>query len=74
MRKLTILGATGSIGASTLKVVAENKEQFEIFALAAGKNVAKMHALCETWRPTYAVMATAEAAQALQAALSSKVC
>ena len=70
MRKLTILGATGSIGASTLKVVAENKEQFEVFALAAGRNVAKMRSLCETWRPTYAVMATAEAAQELQVELS----
>lgn len=70
MRKLTILGATGSIGASTLKVVAENKEQFEVFALAAGRNVAKMRSLCETWRPTYAVMATADAAQELQVELS----
>lgn len=70
MRKLTILGATGSIGASTLKVVAENKEQFQVFALAAGRNVAKMRSLCETWRPTYAVMATAEAAQELQVELS----
>ncbi|QSA19784.1 1-deoxy-D-xylulose-5-phosphate reductoisomerase, partial [Vibrio furnissii] len=42
MRKLTILGATGSIGASTLKVVAENPEQFTVVALAAGGNVDKM--------------------------------
>lgn len=41
MRKLTILGATGSIGSSTLAVVAKNPEQFEVTALAAGSNVEK---------------------------------
>lgn len=66
MRKLTILGATGSIGDSTLNVVAENPEQFSIVALVAGKNVEKMQQLCHRWQPKYAVMATAEAAQELQ--------
>ncbi|MBF8999386.1 MULTISPECIES: 1-deoxy-D-xylulose-5-phosphate reductoisomerase [Vibrio] len=66
MRKLTILGATGSIGDSTLKVVAQNKEQFSIVALVAGRNVTKMRQLCETWRPKYAVMATADAAKELK--------
>ncbi|MCG6507015.1 1-deoxy-D-xylulose-5-phosphate reductoisomerase, partial [Vibrio parahaemolyticus] len=65
----TILGATGSIGASTLKVVAENPEQFTVVALAAGGNVAKMRDLCLRWRPKYAVMATADAAQQLAAEL-----
>lgn len=35
MRKLTILGATGSIGSSTLSVVEKNLQTYEIFALAA---------------------------------------
>jgi len=70
MRKLTILGATGSIGASTLKVVTENPEQFEILALAAGGNVEKMRELCVRWTPKYAVMASAEAAQALKIQLA----
>lgn len=69
MRKLTILGATGSIGASTLKVVAENPEQFTVVALAAGGNVDKMRELCQRWQPKYAVMATAQAAQTLQVQL-----
>ena len=42
MRNLTILGATGSIGASTLKVVEQNPEQYNVVALAAGSNVDKM--------------------------------
>lgn len=71
MRKLTILGATGSIGASTLKVVKENPEQFEIVALVAGGNVEKMRDLCMAWQPKYAVMATAEAAKQLNIQLAS---
>ncbi|WP_367988346.1 1-deoxy-D-xylulose-5-phosphate reductoisomerase [Vibrio sp. NTOU-M3] len=66
MRKLTILGATGSIGASTLKVVAQNPEQFSVVALVAGKNVEKMRQLCEQWKPKYAVMADEDAAKALK--------
>ena len=45
MQNITILGATGSIGDSTLKVVAQNSEKFNVFALAAGTNVSKMHDL-----------------------------
>ncbi|MDG3088864.1 1-deoxy-D-xylulose-5-phosphate reductoisomerase [Vibrio hannami] len=69
MRKLTILGATGSIGTSTLKVVAENPEQFEITALAAGSNVKHMVQLCLTWRPKYAAMFDLKAANELRAEL-----
>ncbi|EJK2114897.1 1-deoxy-D-xylulose-5-phosphate reductoisomerase [Vibrio navarrensis] len=71
MQKLTILGATGSIGASTLKVVEQNPEHFTVVALAAGSNVEKMQQLCEKWQPQYAVMASAEAAQRLQRLLVS---
>lgn len=70
MRKLTILGATGSIGASTLKVVKENPEQFDIVALAAGVNVEKMRELCQIWQPQYAVMASVEAAKQLATQLT----
>ncbi|HCG7051219.1 TPA: 1-deoxy-D-xylulose-5-phosphate reductoisomerase [Vibrio parahaemolyticus] len=66
MQKLTILGATGSIGASTLKVVEQNPELFSVVALAAGTNVEKMVALCRQWQPKFAVMADKAAAVALQ--------
>ncbi|MEH0760720.1 1-deoxy-D-xylulose-5-phosphate reductoisomerase [Vibrio sp. 16] len=66
MRKLTILGATGSIGASTFKVIEQNPEQFSIVALAAGGNVEKMRELCLKWRPKYAVMASDSAALQLK--------
>ena len=45
-QKLTILGATGSIGASTLKVVEQNPDLFSVVALAASTNVEKMIGLC----------------------------
>ncbi len=69
MQKLTILGATGSIGASTLKVVEQNPEQFSVIALAAGSNIEKMVALCQKWQPKYAVMADKGAAVALKSEL-----
>ncbi|MEC6824869.1 1-deoxy-D-xylulose-5-phosphate reductoisomerase [Photobacterium piscicola] len=65
MRKLTILGATGSIGSSTLAVVAQNLDSFEVTALAAGSNVDKMFELCQQWRPKYAAMASVTAAEQL---------
>lgn len=71
MRKLTILGATGSIGASTLKVVAQNPEHFSVVALAAGNNVSKIRELCQRWQPVYAVMANQKAADELLAQLQS---
>ncbi|PKN20992.1 MAG: 1-deoxy-D-xylulose-5-phosphate reductoisomerase [Deltaproteobacteria bacterium HGW-Deltaproteobacteria-6] len=39
MKKITLLGSTGSIGVSTLDVIAENPEKFKVVALAAGRNV-----------------------------------
>jgi 1-deoxy-D-xylulose-5-phosphate reductoisomerase len=71
MRKITILGATGSIGASTLKVIAQNPNDFSVEALVAGNNVHKMVELCLTWRPSYAVMATEYAARHLTEQLKS---
>lgn len=72
MRKLTILGATGSIGASTLKVVDQNPSQFSIVALAAGTNVEKMLSLVKTYQPKYAVMDCEHAAKQLKEALNEQ--
>ncbi|MCG9750732.1 1-deoxy-D-xylulose-5-phosphate reductoisomerase [Vibrio brasiliensis] len=70
MRKLTILGATGSIGASTFKVIEQNPQQFSVVALAAGNNVEKMRELCQKWQPKYAVMASDDAALLLKKQLA----
>jgi 1-deoxy-D-xylulose-5-phosphate reductoisomerase len=70
MRRIAILGATGSIGASTLKVIENNPGQFIVEALVAGQNVEKMVELCAKWRPQYAVMANEPAAKQLTHQLS----
>ncbi|WP_172379910.1 1-deoxy-D-xylulose-5-phosphate reductoisomerase [Vibrio sp. Vb339] len=71
MRNLTILGATGSIGASTLKVVEQNPDLYSVVALAAGSNVEKMLALVEKWQPSYVAMACPDAASQLTEVLSA---
>ncbi|GAB6264205.1 1-deoxy-D-xylulose-5-phosphate reductoisomerase [Photobacterium sp. R1] len=72
MRKLTILGATGSIGTSTLGVAAANPDRFEVVALAAGTDSRKMFELCCQWKPKYAAMACEQAARDLAQQLSAQ--
>ncbi|WP_312241332.1 1-deoxy-D-xylulose-5-phosphate reductoisomerase [Pantoea sp.] len=66
MKRLTLLGSTGSIGASTLAVISENPEQYQVTALVAGHNVALIAEQCERFRPRYAAMADESAAAALR--------
>ena len=72
MKRLAILGATGSIGESTLDVVARHPDKYEVTALAANGNAGKLAALCERFRPRYAALADAGAAERLAAALAGK--
>ncbi|OIQ51304.1 1-deoxy-D-xylulose 5-phosphate reductoisomerase [Pseudodesulfovibrio hydrargyri] len=55
-RRLAILGATGSIGDSALKVAAKHPERFTVTALAGGRNGKKLAALCARFRPAYAAV------------------
>ncbi|CAH0540978.1 1-deoxy-D-xylulose-5-phosphate reductoisomerase [Vibrio marisflavi] len=71
MHKLTVLGATGSIGTSTLKVVDQNPDKYSIVALVAGSNAQKMAELCLKYKPKYAVMSTVEAERELKAHLDN---
>ncbi|MEO5627205.1 MAG: 1-deoxy-D-xylulose-5-phosphate reductoisomerase [Dokdonella sp.] len=57
MRRIAVLGATGSIGASALDVVARHPDRFQITALAAHRNVDALVQLCVRFRPQLAVMA-----------------
>ena len=54
---LAILGATGSIGTSTLDVVARHRDRYRLFALAAHSSADALLALCRLHRPRYAVLA-----------------
>ena len=69
MQKVTILGATGTIGLQTLDVVSQHPNKFKIFALAANSNVKSMLALCNTYKPEYAVMLQEVAATELSSQL-----
>lgn len=60
MQTLTILGSTGSIGTNTLDVVRQNRDIYQIFALAAGQNVERFIEQILEFRPRVAVLATAE--------------
>ena len=62
---LAVLGATGSIGASTLDVVARHHGRFEVFALTANGSAERLLELCRLHRPRYAVLSGAAEDRAL---------
>ena len=57
IRQVAVLGATGSIGASALDVIARHPRQMRASVLAAGSNVVALIGLCRTHRPEHAVIA-----------------
>jgi 1-deoxy-D-xylulose-5-phosphate reductoisomerase len=67
--KLTILGATGSVGVSTLDVVARHPDRFEVVALTGHSQVDALAAQCRRFRPAYAVVGGAAEAGRLAALL-----
>ena len=71
MKHLTLLGSTGSIGTSTLSVVRENPDKYQVTALVAGKNAELMAEQCREFRPTYAAMADEQAAAELRERLKA---
>lgn len=70
--KLTVLGATGSIGVSTLDVVARHPERFEIVALTGHRRVDILAEQCQRFAPRYAVVGSAADAQTLKNLLAAK--
>jgi len=66
-QRVCILGSTGSIGTSTLDVLALHPEAFEVFALTAQRRVDDLFAQIVRWRPRYAAMPDAAAANELGA-------
>ena len=73
MRKLTILGATGSIGMSTLDVVNRHPDRFEVIALSGHRQIDRLAEQCLNCSPRLAVVADAQAAAVLQAKLAGRV-
>lgn len=56
MQKICLLGATGSIGRSTLDVIAQYPDQFELVSVAANASVERMAEICHQFQPERAVM------------------
>jgi 1-deoxy-D-xylulose-5-phosphate reductoisomerase len=70
MKGLSVLGSTGSIGVSTLDVVARHPDKYRIVALSANRDVEGMLAQCKRFKPTLAVMADTKSADQLAKGLS----
>lgn len=73
-QRITVLGATGSIGLSTLDVIARHPERYQVFALSGYSRLDELLALCERHRPAYAVVPSAEAAARLRDGLAGAGC
>ena len=65
MRRVAVLGATGSIGRSTLDVIQRHPDRYQVTLLSAHRSVDDMEALCRTHQPAHAVMGDLDAAAVL---------
>jgi 1-deoxy-D-xylulose-5-phosphate reductoisomerase len=72
MQSITILGATGSIGVSTLDVLARHPDKYTVFALTAHSRVEELAEQCARFRPARAVVGSASAAKQLSALLQER--
>ncbi|MGA8941540.1 MAG: 1-deoxy-D-xylulose-5-phosphate reductoisomerase [Thermoactinomyces sp.] len=73
LEKVAILGSTGSIGKNTLAVIREHPDQFEVVALAAGKNTEEMIRQVRAFKPRLVSMATREAADKVKREVDDSV-
>ena len=72
VKGICILGATGSIGVSTLDVAARHPDKYKIVALSANSQIDRLVEQCEQYQPEYAVIADENAAEELISKLKSK--
>ena len=71
MKKLAILGSTGSIGNSTLSICESFPDRYQVISLAAGRNLDAAYSQCLRWKPKVISMATEELAAALAGRLKA---
>ena len=71
MKRIALLGSTGSIGAQTLEVVAEFPDRFRVVALAAGRNVERLAEQVRAVRPELVSVGTEEGARELRERLGA---
>jgi 1-deoxy-D-xylulose-5-phosphate reductoisomerase len=71
MKGICILGATGSIGVSTLDVVKRHSDQYQVIALTANTNIETLYTQCLEFKPQYAVVVNAEKGAEFKAKIAS---
>ena len=71
-QRLCILGATGSVGTSTLDVVSRHPDRFEVFALTAHSRIDELFRQCVEWRPRFAALPDAARADELRRRLRAQ--
>ena len=74
MKRVCILGSTGSVGVSTLDVLARHRDRYDVFALTAHSRTDELFAQCMQWRPRFAVLPDASQARDLQQRLRGAGC
>lgn len=72
MQQITILGSTGSVGVSTLDVIARHPDRYSVYALTAQSKVEELAQQCARFKPQVAVVGSAEAAAKLQLLLDAQ--
>ena len=65
MKKISVLGSTGSIGTQTLDVIRQYRDRFEVTALTCGHNVSLLRKQIEEFRPALVCTASEEDAKTL---------
>ena len=71
MKRLAILGSTGSIGEQTLDVVAEHPDRFDVVSIAAGRSVERLIEQAKQFRPRVVSVGDAAQVSVIEAALAS---
>ena len=65
MKRVTLLGSTGSIGVSTLNVLAQHFDKYRVYALTANRSIDIMFEQCQAFNPKFAVMLDEQSAESL---------
>jgi len=73
MKSIALLGGTGSIGDSTLDVIAQHPERFRLRSISGYRNIAKLIEICKRFRPDRVVVANEQSAKLIRDALAGAV-
>ncbi len=73
MKNISILGSTGSIGTSTIKVIKTNPDRYRIVGLSAGNNIALIRQQIEEFRPVAVAVSQSDQAKFLRSSLSDEI-